>query len=213
MQRFARELKGVAEASMDPISVRVFAAHPVARSQYQRVLAGESGIRCVEDAFDVGVFDAAAPPGPEGLFALARTKCPAMRGLLVSEAMGDDAYARWLLRGLWGVVACERYERELAQAVRHVAGGQLWFPPAIVARWMRHQLSVPVPLSPDGSGAGLTAREREVLELVQHRLANKEIGEVLRIGERTVKFHVSNILTKLGMRSRHDLVYTAAYRM
>src|SRR5262245_1807692 len=102
---------------MDPINVRVFAAHPVARSQYQRVLAGESGIRCVEDAFDVGVFDAATPPGPESVLALARTEYPAMRGLLIAdEPTEEHVYARWIQRGLWGLVACDRYERELPLA-------------------------------------------------------------------------------------------------
>jgi DNA-binding CsgD family transcriptional regulator len=51
----------------------------------------------------------------------------------------------------------------------------------------------------------LTDRERQVMELLLRRMSNREIGTILRISERTVKFHVGNILTKLQVTSRREL--------
>jgi len=52
----------------------------------------------------------------------------------------------------------------------------------------------------------LSRREQEVLNLLLDNLANKELAERLHISERTVKFHVSNILAKFGVRRRADLI-------
>lgn len=55
------------------------------------------------------------------------------------------------------------------------------------------------------TAAGLTRREKEVLDLVRQGLLNKEIGDKLNIGERTVKYHVSSLLVKFRVRSRFGL--------
>jgi DNA-binding CsgD family transcriptional regulator len=54
-------------------------------------------------------------------------------------------------------------------------------------------------------GHSLTAREGQILQLLMRHLANKEISKSLDISERTVKFHVSNILAKFGVEDRHGL--------
>ena len=56
------------------------------------------------------------------------------------------------------------------------------------------------------SPAGLSHREQEVLTLLLDNLANKELADRLHIAERTVKFHVSNLLAKFGVRRRADLI-------
>ena len=60
-------------------------------------------------------------------------------------------------------------------------------------------------LKVEGS-AELSRREQEVLDSLLENLANKEIGSKLNISERTVKFHVSNLLSKFGVRRRADLI-------
>jgi DNA-binding CsgD family transcriptional regulator len=55
---------------------------------------------------------------------------------------------------------------------------------------------------------GLTSREKDVLGLLLRRLSNKEIASILGITDRTVKFHVGNLLNKLQVRSRHELALT-----
>ncbi len=55
-------------------------------------------------------------------------------------------------------------------------------------------------------GHSLTAREGQVLQFLMRRLTNKEISNALNISERTVKFHVSNILSKLQLVDRRGLL-------
>ncbi|HLF07861.1 MAG TPA: LuxR C-terminal-related transcriptional regulator, partial [Dehalococcoidia bacterium] len=59
---------------------------------------------------------------------------------------------------------------------------------------------------------GLTEREREVATLVARGLSNRDIGEALVVGERTVETHVSNILTKLALTSRAQIAAWAVER-
>jgi DNA-binding CsgD family transcriptional regulator len=56
------------------------------------------------------------------------------------------------------------------------------------------------------ASSDLSRREREVLDSLLENLANKEIASRLNISERTVKFHVSNLLNKFGVRRRADLI-------
>jgi DNA-binding CsgD family transcriptional regulator len=56
------------------------------------------------------------------------------------------------------------------------------------------------------AGQSLTAREGQVLQLLFRHLTNKEIAYQLNISERTAKFHVSNVLRKLGIENRRNLL-------
>src|SRR2546422_683766 len=56
------------------------------------------------------------------------------------------------------------------------------------------------------SVTNLSRREQEVLDSLLENLSNKEIASKLNIAERTVKFHVSNLLSKFGVRRRADLI-------
>lgn len=185
-----------------PVLVRIFAAHPVALREYTGALARESDMRVVSSdvAFSVGVFDGDDVEIGRSL-ALAHAKAPSMRAVLISDVSTSDESLRWILKGFWGLVPYSRYQEDLGRAVRQVAAGQLWFPPQAVIRWMQstdvRRVSSSVP--------GLTWREREVTDLLERRLSNKEIACVLRISERTVKFHVGNVLAKLRVHSRLEL--------
>jgi DNA-binding NarL/FixJ family response regulator len=91
-------------------------------------------------------------------------------------------------------------------AVRTVAaGGSLLAPVAASAVLRRVRGGAP----PAEAQAALTARERNVLELLGRGLSNKKIATTLHISERTVKFHVSSLLTKLGAANRTDAVRIA----
>ena len=70
------------------------------------------------------------------------------------------------------------------------------------------QLGVSAP--PDTAKLALTAREREVLDLVRRGLSNAEIGQALWIEESTAKVHVRHILRKLGVRTRTEAAVFAA---
>jgi len=97
--------------------------------------------------------------------------------------------------GAIGYLLKDTQADELCRAIKAAAAGQVQLSPQAAARLMRE---VRAPESPES----LTEREIEVLRLLARGKANKEIGAALYIGEKTVKTHVSNILSKLGVQSR-----------
>ncbi|MGI8688519.1 MAG: LuxR C-terminal-related transcriptional regulator [Thermomicrobiales bacterium] len=95
---------------------------------------------------------------------------------------------------------------EIAQAIRAVVAGGSHLDPRVASR-----LVAVVRSTRRGDGI-LSAREYEVLRLIAAGLANKEIGRALFISERTVRFHVTSIFTKLGATSRTQAVALATER-
>jgi two-component system response regulator DegU len=87
--------------------------------------------------------------------------------------------------------SCSRHE--LIDAIRHVHKGQLAFAPEVLAE--RGRSTVLAPLPP-------TKREIEVLLALRQGLSNRQVASQLFVSERTVQFHVGNILSKLGVTSR-----------
>jgi NarL family two-component system response regulator LiaR len=94
---------------------------------------------------------------------------------------------------------------ELAGAIRAAHAGQPTLAPeaahVLIAHTARPQVTSP--------GADLSSREREILALMVRGMSNPDIGEQLAIGRATVKFHVSNILAKLGATTRTEAVAMA----
>jgi DNA-binding NarL/FixJ family response regulator len=194
----AREVR----CGMTPLNVRVFSSHPFAKLLYVKILDAAEDMNVVEgsEPFSVGVFDGQLSD-VEAVLNLARLKCPSMRPLIVSNAKEESECLRWIFCGVWGLIPYDACQQELVRAVRQLAEGQLWFPATVIQRWMQ----MTSPLAAPWDRTPLTHREREVMELLLRRLSNKEIGSILHISERTVKFHVGNILGKLQVNSRYEL--------
>jgi NarL family two-component system response regulator LiaR len=94
---------------------------------------------------------------------------------------------------------------ELADAIRAAASGLPTLAPEAAQVLMQHTAQPPTP----APGSDLSSREREVLALMVRGLNNPEIAEQLAVGRATVKFHVSNILAKLGASTRTEAVALA----
>jgi DNA-binding NarL/FixJ family response regulator len=111
---------------------------------------------------------------------------------------------RLLHHGIDGFVELSgTWNTELPQAIRSVLGGQYWVRPQILAAFFKQaQILEDARLL---HGKSLTAREGQILRLLMRHLTNKEISRQLTISERTVKFHVSHILAKLGLDNRRGL--------
>lgn len=89
-------------------------------------------------------------------------------------------------------------------AVREVAAGGFWVSRALLSRFVDSAIARrPRFVS---AASHLSRREREVHELLMENFSNKEIASRLNMSERTVKFHVSNLLNKHGARRRADLI-------
>lgn len=128
-------------------------------------------------------------------------------------ALGGDGRTLAALRALplygWGIVAPEATAEELQAAVAAVALGLIVLPPPLLDRLAGQRPGMAEPLA-EPLAESLTAREREVLELLSAGLSNKLIARTLQISEHTVKFHVSSIYAKLGASSRTDAVSRGA---
>lgn len=131
--------------------------------------------------------------------------------VLTSDVEHSVALLRSLpLRG-WSMVSVDATASQLQAAVVASAEGFVVLPTAYSHQLYNQRPSPPaipsstaINLSP--LDEGLTAREREVLELVSQGLSNKLIARRLSISEHTVKFHISSITSKLGAASRTDAV-------
>jgi DNA-binding NarL/FixJ family response regulator len=85
--------------------------------------------------------------------------------------------------------------------------GGFWVPRAVLAGFVESVLSGAASRRIRAEGySDLSRREQEVLDALLENQANKEIANHLNISERTVKFHVSNLLSKFGVRRRADLI-------
>jgi DNA-binding NarL/FixJ family response regulator len=129
--------------------------------------------------------------------------------LLAPEGSNEEEMLGLFFWGIDGfLVLHETWQAELPHAMRSILSGQVWVPQAVLAAYVaRIKALLDTQLLP---GHSLTAREAQILQLLMRRLANKEISSALAISERTVKYHVSNILSKLQLTDRRGLRPTIA---
>jgi DNA-binding NarL/FixJ family response regulator len=129
---------------------------------------------------------------------------PAARILFVTMQT-DWIYVEEALRaGGSGYVLKQAAARELVEAIRTVLDGRHYLSPQIAAK-MGPEGMTPSPKSAAAFGGRLTARQREVLQLVAEGKSMKEIAEILLISVRTVEFHKNGIMAQLGFRSTAEL--------
>jgi DNA-binding NarL/FixJ family response regulator len=127
--------------------------------------------------------------------------------LLVLLPKLEDAIASPLLRlGVKGLLTYEQAASELTRAARQVGAGMYWVPRELLTRFVESILPEVRGCKALDCEAGISRRERDVLDLLLANLSNKEIAAKLFISERTVKFHVSNLLGKFGVQRRADLI-------
>ena len=126
--------------------------------------------------------------------------------------LADDGRAATLLRALplagWGILPLDSSPSELQAALVAVANGLVTLPLALAEQLLGQRGPVAVPSLERADP--LTAREREVLQLVSQGLSNKLIARELQVSEHTVKFHVSSIFAKLGAASRTEAISRGA---
>ncbi len=194
--------------------------HPVVREGIRNRLDGEEDCLVVGEAVngdeaislarrlcpDVVLLDVAMPgPGVVPVLDVLRQKVPAARVLVVS-AFDDDKYIfGTLAAGAAGYALKGERLSTLVEAVRTVARGEAWLSPRVAAKVTRRALGERT----GAAGTPFTGREHEVLELMAQGKENAEIAASLVISEQTVKFHVGNIYTKMGVSSRTAAVVEA----
>lgn len=130
-----------------------------------------------------------------------RSEFPDARIVVLTTYDGDEDIYRAFQAGARAYLLKDMHRDELLEAIRAVHRGQRFVPAAIASR-----LAERMPRSE------LTPREMEVLKLIVKGMTNKEIAAALDITEGTVKIHINNVLSKLGVSDRTKAATTALQR-
>ena len=205
------------------MTVCLLSHHPVVLGEFERALSAP-GFRSVLRQLDstlapdlrrvavpragVYVVDAhAARPATEALITNILERFPDARLLVVADKFSEANSYSLLRLGAKGLLTYTEVREQLPRALPLVAAGGFWVPRALLSGFVDSILSSVAGrrLRSDASTA-LSRREQEVLDCLLENFSNKEIANKLNISERTVKFHVSNLLAKFGVRRRADLI-------
>lgn len=145
-------------------------------------------------------------PVMDGVTAIARIRqaYPGTEVIALTSVLEDASVVNAVRAGAIGYLLKDTEADELCRAIKAAASGQVQLSPKAAERLMRE---IRAPESPEK----LTERETEVLRLLAHGKANKEIAADLHIGETTVKTHVSNIMMKLEVSSRTQAALYAVH--
>jgi DNA-binding NarL/FixJ family response regulator len=179
----------------------------------QVIAEAADGIEAVEMALrerpDICILDVAMPrmTGLEATVEI-RTHAPEVAVLVLSMHDDERYLFEALQAGAAGYVLKREADQALVEAVRAVSRGEPFMTNAaersLIREWMHDDSS--------GPQEPLTLREREVLKLIAEAHTNRAIGELLHLAEKTVESHRANLLRKLGMRDRVELVRYAIRR-
>lgn len=209
------------------MTVRVVVAddQDLVRSGFAMILDAQPGIEVVAEAGD-GAQAVAAVRRLRADVALLDIRMPVLDGIAacreIAAAGGcrtvmlttfdaDEYVYEALHAGASGFLLKDVRRDDLVHAVRVVAAGESLVAPSVARRLIAEYTSRPAgrPAPSAGRLAVLTVRERETLLHLARGLSNAEIAEALVVSEHTVKTHVSNVLSKLGLRDRIQAVICA----
>jgi len=128
--------------------------------------------------------------------------------LLPPERSGESETMLLFHWGIDGFVTLhKKWKTELPKAALVLIRGGIWVPSEVLLAFVKQMKTL---LDRQlRAGQSLTVREGQVLQLLFRHLTNKDIAHQLNIGERTAKFHVSNVLRKLGIENRRNLLVNA----
>lgn len=208
-----------------PIRVMLVDDHAIVRQGLRSILERDVDIRVIAEASSGGeclaVMQRTTPDvllldlklstssDTEGL-QLAREiaeRHPQVAILVLTTFLDEELVMQAVQAGAKGYVVKDVDTDALMRAIHDVSRGESAFDARSAAAMVRG-MQAPAP----ETKPGLSPRELEVLRHLARGLSNKEIGKRLYIGETTAKFHVGNILRKLGVSSRAEAVYEASKR-
>jgi len=199
-----------------PIRVLLAEDHLIARVGVGTIVETQADMQVVAEAAtgveavqlhaqhrpDVTLMDIRMPimGGIDAMRAIRETT-PRARFIALSTYSGDEEIRRALQAGASAYLTKDVLDDELVKTIRLVHSGRAYLPPAVAATLAAHAMR------PE-----LTTREMEVLALIVRGMGNKQIAGELHIAEYTVKNHVKNVLSKLGVDDRTQAATSALQR-
>ncbi|MGN9844003.1 response regulator [Nonomuraea sp. H19] len=210
------------------MTVRVVIAddQELVRAGFSMILDAQPDIEVVAEAGD-GAQAIAAVRAHRPDLLLLDIRMPVMDGIEAARVVCADSDCRVLMlttfdlddyvydalrAGASGFLLKDVRRDDLVHAVRVVAAGQSLLSPSVTTKLIAEFTSRAIarPAAPPSERlAVLTAREQETLRMIARGLSNAEIAQTMVVSEHTVKTHVSNVLTKLGLRDRVQAVIAA----
>jgi len=141
--------------------------------------------------------------GFETVEAVRRSR-PGMRQIVIGPENEDELVLNSIIAGARAYLDSSAGPETIRQAIEIVVSGSIWAPRRLLSKLIDRLLDVPDTNVPSES-LRLTARERQVLELILTARSNREIAQELGIEERTVKAHVGRLMRKAGAENRIEL--------
>ena len=193
-----------------PIRILIADDHEVVRQGLKMFLAMDGDFEIVGEAsngqeaidllatldVDVVLMDLLMPvlSGIEAI-PIIRQRYPDIEVIALTSVLDNGSVVKAVRAGAIGYLLKDANSADLIQSIKAAAVGQVQLSPKAAALLVQE---VQVPESPES----LTKRELDVLQLLAEGLSNREIADTLVLGEKTIKTHVSNILSKLHLNSR-----------
>jgi DNA-binding NarL/FixJ family response regulator len=211
---------------MDPIRILIADDHPLFRDGLRALLESVSDMQVIGEAAtgdealtqahvlqpEVILMDLKMP-GMNGIEATRRIlhTSPHIHILVVTMFEDDDSVFAAIRAGARGYLLKGAAQEETLRAIRAVSHGEAIFGPAIAERLM-HYFGSTRPIAKSGPAQffpELTEREYEILTLIAQRKSNADIAARLVLSPKTVRNHVSNILSKLQVADRTEAMHAA----
>jgi DNA-binding NarL/FixJ family response regulator len=169
--------------------------------------SGEETVRMVKELMPDVVLMDITMPGITGLEATARIRqfAPQMKVLILTMHETDQYVAQMLQVKASGYVVKSASASDLLSAIRAVNQGDIYLYPSI-ARMVVKDYLAEIGFKDKSSADSLTIREIEILRYIADDLKNKKIADLMHISIRTVQAHRTNLMEKLGLHDRTELV-------
>jgi DNA-binding CsgD family transcriptional regulator len=167
-------------------------------------LRNSTGLAVCDRTNCIFLFDESTFPGwTHQHLRLVSCRFPLSKKIIIGEEFSIEHSFSWLLEGIHGFLRYDEVERDLNNAVLAVVNGRLWIKPERLEQvciYMQRTWKMN-----KQTAFSFTQRQKQVIDMVQRKLSNKQIANQLGISENTVKFHLAKVFSKLGTHDRNSV--------